>query len=52
MSLQVNKQELKIALMIIPFFTFAVGFKWPFDRNVGDNWKIFGFILFNFHCAL
>lgn len=29
MSLQVNKQELKIALMIIPFFTFAVGFKWP-----------------------
>lgn len=29
MSFKVSKKELAIAICIIPFFTFAVGYKWP-----------------------
>lgn len=39
MNLSVNKTELKIALCLIPFFTFAVGFKWPLLGIALNVWR-------------
>lgn len=39
MNLSINKTELKIALCLIPFFTFAVGFKWPLLGIALNVWR-------------